>query len=119
MQKPQKRLGKGLEALITATDQSAVGLDTKPPETTGTITSMIGTDHIRSNPFQPRKDIRPEQLKSLADSIMKTGVIQPIAVRPTQGDGPRNLNHRIYHLLLRQHQLPPGLLTHRSLQVRN
>jgi len=38
-------------------------------------------DQLRPNPFQPRQDISPEHLKALAESIRKSGVIQPILVR--------------------------------------
>jgi ParB family chromosome partitioning protein len=46
---------------------------------------------IRPNPFQPRRDLPPEQLKALADSIRKNGVLQPLVVRR------EGLN--LYHLI--------------------
>jgi ParB family chromosome partitioning protein len=39
---------------------------------------------IRPNPFQPRREMSPEGLKTLADSIRKTGLIQPVVVRQTE-----------------------------------
>jgi len=80
MQKSQKRLGRGLSALISKTDDSATALQTEPQEGSP-IASAIKIDRIRPNPYQPRQDITPQQLISLADSIKKTGVIQPITVR--------------------------------------
>jgi len=42
---------------------------------------MIRCDAIRPNPYQPRADIPETSLDELAESIRRTGVIQPIIVR--------------------------------------
>jgi ParB family chromosome partitioning protein len=39
-------------------------------------------DLIQRGKYQPRRDIEPESLRELADSIIAQGVIQPISVRP-------------------------------------
>ncbi len=87
MQKPpQKRLGRGLNALISVPDaalpppEDGASVDSRAPAATVPIRS------IRPNPFQPRKDIPPEQLKALAESIREKGVLQPIMVR-SAGEG--------------------------------
>lgn len=36
---------------------------------------------IEANPYQPRKEFNPEELKELADSIRAEGLLQPIVVR--------------------------------------
>ncbi|MGQ9649134.1 MAG: ParB/RepB/Spo0J family partition protein [Phycisphaerae bacterium] len=46
----------------------------------------ISVGKIRPNPFQPRKDISPEELKSLAASISANGIIQPVIVRTKDGN---------------------------------
>ena len=39
-------------------------------------------DLIQRGKYQPRRDIDPESLQELADSIKAQGVMQPIVVRP-------------------------------------
>ncbi|MFV9510309.1 ParB/RepB/Spo0J family partition protein [Tepidibacillus sp. LV47] len=65
-----KRLGRGLDALIPSLD---IGDDEKVTE--------IEVSHIRPNPYQPRKVFNQEQLLDLMASIKEHGVIQPIIVR--------------------------------------
>ena len=69
-------LGRGLGALIptpTASEPAAASLD-------------ADIDAISPNPYQPRADIDPDKLQSLAASIRTHGIIQPLIV--TYGDGP-------------------------------
>jgi len=40
---------------------------------------------VQRGKYQPRRDMREEALKDLADSIRKQGVVQPIVVRPVAG----------------------------------
>ena len=42
---------------------------------------MLKTDEIRPNPSQPRRMFTPEAIASLADSIRRYGIIQPLSVR--------------------------------------
>ena len=42
---------------------------------------MLNPSRICSNPNQPRKNFDPAELQSLADSIKKYGMIQPVTVR--------------------------------------
>lgn len=65
-----KRLGKGLEALIPSLD---VNENDKIIE--------IPLKQLRANPYQPRKQFEDESIKELAESIKQHGVIQPIIVR--------------------------------------
>jgi ParB family transcriptional regulator, chromosome partitioning protein len=46
---------------------------------------MIPVDQITPNPNQPRKVFPPDDIASLARSIAKRGLIQPITVRPHGG----------------------------------
>jgi ParB family chromosome partitioning protein len=65
-----KRLGKGLDALITS-----LHID----ESDKII--QIPLSQLRANPYQPRKHFNEDSIKELAESIREHGVIQPIIVR--------------------------------------
>ncbi len=70
----QKGLGKGIKALLEdfdLTDESKV--------------IKISINRIKPNPNQPRKHIKEETLKELAESIKQKGIIQPIIVREKEG----------------------------------
>lgn len=67
-----KGLGKGLGALFG---------DLPPNEPQGQANINLSIQKIEPNPFQPRKNFDPEELQTLADSISKYGVIQPLTVR--------------------------------------
>src|SRR5215212_7277189 len=66
---PSRRggLGRGLDALIPAFGEGAPTLD-------------IDIDAISPNPYQPRIEMDPEALETLAASIRVHGVIQPVVV---------------------------------------
>ncbi|MBI5363084.1 MAG: ParB/RepB/Spo0J family partition protein [Planctomycetes bacterium] len=70
----EKRLGRGLGALLGA---SAAVEEQKGPQ-------RIPLERIRPNPYQPRRNFGPEALEELTSSIRQHGVLQPIAVRPSQ-----------------------------------
>jgi ParB family chromosome partitioning protein len=78
-----RRLGRGLEALLSAQEDGApapvVETAQRPLNAAGVI--QLPPEDIRPNPFQPRHDFPPEALQSLADSIQQHGVLQPIIVR--------------------------------------
>jgi ParB family chromosome partitioning protein len=58
--------------------------DTAAPE--GEL-QQLPIDRIRPGKYQPRQAMDPERLKELAASISAQGLIQPIVVRRTGGDG--------------------------------
>jgi ParB family transcriptional regulator, chromosome partitioning protein len=68
-----RRLGRGLEALISS---SAAGSSADL-----TQVQRIPVDKVRPNPFQPRKEFRPEELAELESSLRTSGLLQPISVR--------------------------------------
>jgi ParB family chromosome partitioning protein len=47
---------------------------------------MVLVTSIRPNPFQPRKSFTDESLQTLASSVRELGVLQPIIVRPVEGE---------------------------------
>ncbi|MGB3082041.1 MAG: ParB/RepB/Spo0J family partition protein [Candidatus Omnitrophota bacterium] len=69
----EKRLGKGLGALI-------------PGDTSKAKEKVEGLklSDIVPNQFQPRKRFSPEKMEELLSSIREKGVIQPILVRPVE-----------------------------------
>ena len=72
---PEKKfnaLGRGLDAMITTDD--------KKPQGSSSI-NEIDIDKIVANPNQPRREMGPESLRELADSIEQIGIVQPITLR--------------------------------------
>ena len=67
----KRGLGRGLDALLgdVSVKEEKHHLQTLPIE------------YMQRGKYQPRKDINPEKLQDLADSIKAQGIIQPIVVR--------------------------------------
>ena len=67
-----KRLGKGLEALITthSTEGSERILD-----------GSVSIDRIIPNRNQPRQEFDTMEMDNLANSIKRSGILQPLTVR--------------------------------------
>lgn len=80
----KRGLGRGLDALLGGAvernneqgghDASATGQGSLP------------VDLIQRGRFQPRRDFAEQGLQELADSINAQGLVQPIVVRPIDGD---------------------------------
>jgi ParB family chromosome partitioning protein len=70
-------LGKGIESLLGPRPQAAAA---PAPDPTGKPLE-IPLDRIDRNPNQTRTSFDEAKLKELADSIVATGVVQPIVVR--------------------------------------
>lgn len=72
MAEKKRGLGKGLGALmgdLGVKEQGKSDIQTLPVE------------HLQRGKYQPRKDIDPERLQELAESIKSQGIVQPIVVR--------------------------------------
>lgn len=65
------RLGRGLEALISSGNESV-------DKNTGIATVKI--ESIKPNPYQPRHEFDQDKLNELANSLVESGMIQPIIV---------------------------------------
>jgi ParB family chromosome partitioning protein len=76
-------LGKGLGALIPEGEVPATTELEAPTE--GPL-RKVPVASIRPNPFQPRKAFNDDSLKTLASSVKELGVLQPIIVRPVDGE---------------------------------
>lgn len=98
MSKPSRRLGRGLDSLVSdlrpagidqGDDPLASSLSDRPDKTKQTSSFLksptLETDSLVPNPFQPRSIIHDDTLISLAASIKKSGLLQPIAVRRVSG----------------------------------
>ena len=74
----RKGLGRGLDALLGTENEQERVVET------------AGNEHLKELPveflsrgkYQPRRDMHPEALEDLANSIRAQGVMQPIVVRP-------------------------------------
>ncbi|MDD5461012.1 MAG: ParB/RepB/Spo0J family partition protein [Methylococcales bacterium] len=72
----KRGLGRGLDALLgdVSVSEEKHQLHTLPIE------------YLQRGKYQPRKDINPEKLQELVDSIKAQGIIQPIVVRQIARD---------------------------------
>src|SRR5690348_9258703 len=80
---PRRALGKGLGALLPA---RLAAVPAATPETTAPApegTRHIGIDSIDPNPMQPRRVFQADSLHQLAQSILQSGIIQPLVIRPS------------------------------------
>ena len=91
-----RRLGRGLEALLSAPGVLANPPSSGPSAGAGTVATPAGdrgglaqlrVGEIRPNPFQPRKEFRPEELADLEASLKANGLLQPITVRRASSGG--------------------------------
>jgi len=80
MNKQKRALGKGLSSLL---DVAPIESSSNSNVETVIIEKSleIALTEISPNPFQPRLDFSDDELKELAESIKKQGLLQPIAVR--------------------------------------
>ena len=80
----KRGLGRGLDALlsgptVSTLEEQAVKVDKKELQ-------HLPLDLIERGKYQPRRDMDPQALEELAQSIKNQGVMQPIVVRPIAGD---------------------------------
>ncbi len=95
MSSKRKGLGKGLDALLSAglgVTAPAPEMPINPSDTDQKVEYKDGklahlpVELIQRGKYQPRRDMHPEALEELAESIKVQGVMQPIVVRPI-GEG--------------------------------
>lgn len=91
----RKGLGRGLESLISG----ATGISSADAIRNATEAVQVETDKqdgllkhlpletLQRGKYQPRRDMSPEALEELAESIRAQGVMQPIIVRPLASGG--------------------------------
>ena len=89
-----RRLGRGLDFFLSGSRKQeegsnapkASGAPTNQPEpppaaTAGEQVQTVGLDQLEPNPYQPRKEMEESELKTLAESIRESGILQPILAR--------------------------------------
>ena len=74
-EKPGRRLGRGLDALLGSASRD------QPP---ADGLRRISLSDIKPNPLQPRKEFAPEELTELQQSLSTHGMLQPVTVRTSQ-----------------------------------
>jgi len=81
----KRGLGKGLDALLStshaASNKQALNIEMADNAVKNDDLLMLDIDLMQPGKYQPRKDMSPEKLEELAESIKAQGIIQPIVVR--------------------------------------
>jgi len=98
----RKALGRGLSALLEASEGEVPQTEVKKEFTSGFIT-QVRVDLIEPNPFQPRTHFSDNELRELASSIQEHGIIQPISVR--------KIGHERYQLISGERRLKASILS--------
>jgi len=81
----KRRLGRGLAALIGEIDQSAPVGDVRAESVNAD--RHVPIEFISRNPRNPRRQFNETELQDLANSIRQHGIVQPVVVRKSVGDG--------------------------------
>ena len=89
MSAKKRGLGRGLDALLGASSSAREAEEQAVDVGSGIAGGRpdrslldLPVDLVQRGKYQPRRDMNPESLKELADSIVAQGVMQPIVVRP-------------------------------------
>jgi ParB family chromosome partitioning protein len=84
-----RRLGRGLEALISTAKQQRepASATAKEPAREPTELRRVRIADITPNRFQPRRTFTEQELSELSASIGASGLLQPITVRSQPGGG--------------------------------
>lgn len=81
----KKRLGRGLDALLSKPVAETAAVTGIPEEAGGL--QNIPVELLQRGQYQPRVDMRQDTLEELARSIQMQGVVQPIVARPIKNTG--------------------------------
>lgn len=76
----KRGLGRGLDALLGEPATGTGEREEKHP------LKALPIEFLQRGKYQPRKDMNPEKLQELADSIKAQGIVQPIVVRSIDRD---------------------------------
>jgi ParB family chromosome partitioning protein len=82
----RKALGKGLRSLIREAPPTQATPPQEQKKADGNTLTQLDIDRIVPNQAQPRKDFDETELHELAQSLGRDGVLQPVVVRPIDGD---------------------------------
>lgn len=75
-----KRLGRGLDALLTRSERTEV-VAPEPHTGISGVQRMIGVHEVHRSPYQPRRVFDEAAIAELAESLKAQGLLQPIVVR--------------------------------------
>lgn len=81
----RKGLGRGLDALLRGNDAGPVDVDATLRQVAGDY-QVLPVEYLQRGRFQPRRDMDPEALEQLAESIRQQGLMQPLVVRHLDGN---------------------------------
>ncbi|MFP4069214.1 MAG: ParB/RepB/Spo0J family partition protein [Verrucomicrobiota bacterium] len=82
---PTKTASGKTPAKTAAKKTPATRAANRPPAPGGPGYLEIPVKDVKPNPYQPRREINPEQIEELANSIQSEGLLQPIVVRRKDG----------------------------------
>ena len=88
MTSKRQSLGKGLDALLGIEEgddnflSGALSSEATSQLTADGALQQLPVEFLQRGQYQPRRDLNPEALQELANSIAAQGVMQPIVVRP-------------------------------------
>ena len=84
----RRPLGRGLSALLGDMNQDVAitGEGESPRTGTNRSVQLLDIARVTPHPDQPRRQFDEDALQELSESIRARGIIQPIIVRPVQGD---------------------------------
>ncbi|MGB5245213.1 MAG: ParB/RepB/Spo0J family partition protein [Woeseia sp.] len=93
MSAPKKRLGRGLDALLSGGVKSVAPSEAQGPSTQS-VDEMPVTA-LQPGRYQPRLTLAEDSLAELANSIREQGVLQPLVVRPVANATTKEITHEI------------------------
>ena len=84
MSAKRKGLGRGLDALLGIPGSDGEHSEAGAPrgESEDGTLKHLPIEFLQRGKYQPRRDMHPEALQELAESIRSQGIMQPIVVRP-------------------------------------
>lgn len=86
MSAPNRGLGRGLEALLGPRREATASSNQLQD---------LPLDLLQPGRFQPRQAVDPEGIGELAASIRAQGIVQPVLVRPVDGEGDSGARYEI------------------------
>jgi ParB family chromosome partitioning protein len=96
----KRGLGRGLDALLSSSNLEAqINTDLESdvaadgPKTEGYV--ALELEKIQRGKYQPRRDLEPQALEDLSNSIKAQGVMQPIIIRPIKDTANPDVSYEI------------------------
>jgi ParB family chromosome partitioning protein len=93
----QKRLGRGLDALLESRHRSPPASGAGTSANTAPIEAAI--KDLQPGRYQPRRQVSEDNLAELAASIREQGVLQPLVVRPARPAVPDGAGQDRYEIV--------------------